>query len=117
LVNSVQSGQLSSSGIPYILPATTTGTPPYMHKKCQDALSLCARFGKPHMFITFTTNPDWPEIKQQLKPCQTIHNQPDIANRIFKEQLDFLIEQLDSGFFLPLNGRPHLSGKKRINKD
>ncbi len=95
LVDYVQSGQLSSSGTPYILPATITGTPQYMHKKCQDALSLCARFGKPHMFIMFTTNPDWPEIKQQSKPHQTIHNWPDITNRVFKKKLDFLIEQLD----------------------
>jgi len=64
----------STTMVLVILPSSVTGSPHYMHEKCHDALGLCSRFGKPQLFITATTNLDWPEIKQQLLPGQTVHD-------------------------------------------
>lgn len=53
-----------------ILPATFVGGPRYMRNKYQDAMTLVRRFGRPVYFITFTCNPNWPEIQDQLAEYQ-----------------------------------------------
>ena len=45
-----------------ILPSSYHGGPRYMHQKRLDAMAYVSEFGKPDLFITFTTNPEWPEI-------------------------------------------------------
>jgi hypothetical protein len=67
LQDALRHNNLENLGSAVILPASVTGSPRFMHQKCQDALALCGRFGKPHLLITGTTNPDWPEIKAQLQ--------------------------------------------------
>jgi len=32
-----------------------------------DATAICQRFGRPHLYITMTCNPKWPEIQPRLK--------------------------------------------------
>jgi hypothetical protein len=96
-----------NSGSAVILPATVTGSPRFMHRKCQDALALCGRFGKPHLFITGTTNPDWPEINAQLQPGQTAHDRPDIANRVFHCKLSQMIKMIENGLFFPTKAQGH----------
>ena len=41
-----------------ILPSTFVSGDIYLHQNYQDAISLIQRFGKLHLFITMTTNPD-----------------------------------------------------------
>jgi len=96
-----------NSGSAVILPATVTGSPRFMHRKCQDALALCGRFGKPYLFITGTTNPDWPEINAQLQPGQTVHDRPDIANRVFHCKLSQMIKMIENGLLFPTKVQGH----------
>ena len=49
-----------------ILPSTFTGGARYMHEHQQDAMSYVRKYGHPDLFITTTTNPNWPEIKDLL---------------------------------------------------
>jgi hypothetical protein len=49
-----------------ILPSSFTGSPRYMHEKNQNAMTYVRKFGRPDLFITFTCNPEWPEIKNEL---------------------------------------------------
>nr|GEW22953.1 hypothetical protein CTI12_AA123990 [Tanacetum cinerariifolium] len=47
-----------------VLPRTFTGSPMYMMQNYQDAMVLCRAYGNPDLFITFTSNPKWPEISE-----------------------------------------------------
>lgn len=45
-------------------------------------------------FITFTANPQWPEILAALPPGQTALNRPDITGRIFMVKARELMHDL-----------------------
>ncbi|GJW92955.1 ATP-dependent DNA helicase PIF1-like protein [Tanacetum coccineum] len=49
-----------------VLPRTFTGSPRYMMHNYQDAMAMCRTYGNPDLFITFTSNPKWPEISEML---------------------------------------------------
>ena len=42
-----------------------------MHEKTQDAMTYVRKYGRPHLFITFTCNPSWPDIKNELMRGQS----------------------------------------------
>jgi len=67
-----------------------------MYEKTQDALTYVRRKGHPDLFITFTYNPDWPEIKNELSENQKSFDRHDIISRIFhlklKKFMDLLIK-------------------------
>ena len=50
-----------------ILPSIFQGSPLYMQQNNQDATAIVRKFGRPDLFITFTCNPTWPEIKSRCK--------------------------------------------------
>ena len=70
-------------GCRIILPSSFTGSPRKMHQLCQDTLAIVRRMGKPDLFITMTTNPQWPEIVDNLLPGQTPNDRPDLVARVF----------------------------------
>ncbi len=53
-----------------ILPFFFTGGPRHMVQNYQDAMAICRRARYPDVFVTFTFNPQWPEIKRALLPEQ-----------------------------------------------
>ena len=75
-----------------ILPSTFTGSPRYMHEKTQDAMTYVRKFGKPDLFITFTANPNWFEVKNQLTRGQQPRDRQDIIARIFRLKLSGLMK-------------------------
>ena len=74
-----------------ILPSSFIST----HQQYQDAISLLRRFGKPNLFITMTTNPDWREIKEHLRPGEKAVDRPDIVARVFKLKKQQLIKDIE----------------------
>jgi hypothetical protein len=48
------------------LPSSVHDSPRHMTTLARNALILVSEFGCPHVFITFTCNPKWPEICSQL---------------------------------------------------
>lgn len=66
-----------------ILPPSYVGGPRFMSKLYQDNMAMVRKFGRPDLFITFTCNPNWPEIRQQLAPFQSPCDRPDIVTRVF----------------------------------
>ena len=60
----------------------------------QDAIAVCRKFHKPDFFITFTCNPFWPEIQNELQPGQTASSRPDIVVRVFRLKLVALMDDL-----------------------
>ena len=75
-----------------ILPATFTGSPRHMHEYAQDAMAYVRAYGRPDLFITFTCNPTWSEIKELLLPGQLPSHRHDITARVFKQKLKSLMD-------------------------
>ena len=74
-----------------ILPATFVGSPRHMAEYTQDALTYVRVHGRPDLFLTFTCNPSWNEIKELLLPGQVAADRPDISARVFKQKLTTLL--------------------------
>jgi hypothetical protein len=70
-----------------ILPSSYTGSPRYMYEKNQDVMTYVRKFGRPDLFITFTCNPEWPEIKNELFQDQKSLDRHDIISRVFHLKL------------------------------
>ncbi|XP_031333941.1 uncharacterized protein LOC116163953 [Photinus pyralis] len=84
-------GNANNVGRITILPSTYTGSPRHMHEYAQDAMSYVRHYGRPDLFITFTCNPTWNEIKQCLLPGQSHTDRHDITARVFKQKLKSLM--------------------------
>ncbi|CAJ2671328.1 unnamed protein product [Trifolium pratense] len=66
-----------------------------------DGMAISAAVGFPDLFITFTCNPNWPEIirlldSKHLKP----HDRPDIIARVFKIKFNELLKDLTKNHVL-----------------
>jgi hypothetical protein len=85
---------MSELGQCFILPSSYTGGARYMHQLLQDSLALARYFGSPDYFLTVTINPNWPEIRAQLKPGQQPKDCLDIVVRVFCEKLKMLVQHI-----------------------
>ncbi len=72
-----------SIGKSIILPSTFAGGQRALSGLYQDAMAIVRHFGKPDIFNTITTNPNWPEIKANLLPGQSPNDRPDLMARAF----------------------------------
>jgi Helitron helicase-like domain at N-terminus len=77
-----------------VLPSSFTGGPRHMHQLYHDAMAIVRKFGKPDLFITFTCNPNWPEIASNLKRGEVANDRPDLVGRVFRMKLDALLDEL-----------------------
>ncbi|XP_071579754.1 uncharacterized protein [Temnothorax nylanderi] len=77
-----------------ILPSTFTGSPRYLHERTQDALTYVRNYGRPDLFITFTCNPEWPEVKTELYPGQRPSERHDIVARVFQLKVQQLMKTI-----------------------
>ncbi|XP_026412120.1 uncharacterized protein LOC113307871 [Papaver somniferum] len=66
-----------------ILPPSYTGSPRDMLQRYHDAMPLVQKYGKPDLFTTMTCNPNWEEIRRNLKPGQQAHDMRDLTTRVF----------------------------------
>ncbi|KAF8791836.1 hypothetical protein HNY73_003507 [Argiope bruennichi] len=80
-----------------ILPSTFTGSPRCMHKRTENAMAYVRNYGSPHLFITFTCNPKWREITEELISRQKRHDRHDIICRVFYLKLKSLINLINKG--------------------
>ncbi|KAJ1690784.1 hypothetical protein LUZ63_014939 [Rhynchospora breviuscula] len=93
-----------SIGRRVILPPSHVGSPRYMFQNYQDAIAICRHLGTPHLFITFTCNPAWPEITRNLFPSQRTSDRPDLACRLFRMKLNQMVRDFRDGkFFGPVS--------------
>lgn len=86
IVDSVNRGDVDALcvGKRVILPSSFTGSPRYMQQNYQDCMAVCRNFGSPDLFITFTCNPKWPEIKQYCDKIVNVTpaNRPDVLPNV-----------------------------------
>jgi len=84
--------QPSNIGKRVILPSTFVGSRRYMDQLYFDGMTICSYVGFPDLFLTFTCNPQWPEIQRVLRPMNlSAQDRPDIVSRVFKIKLDELL--------------------------
>lgn len=77
-----------------VLASSFIGGPRHMRQQYQDAMAICRQFGKPDFFVTFTCNPQWPEILDALYPGQQPEDAPHIVSRVFHLKLHSLLNIL-----------------------
>ncbi|GFQ95754.1 helitron_like_N domain-containing protein [Trichonephila clavata] len=68
-----------------------------MHERTQDAMTYVRNYGRPDLFITFTCNPAWPEIENELHLGQKPHNRHDLLARVFHGKLKILMNLITKG--------------------
>jgi len=85
-------GNAQNVGRMTILPATYIGSPRHMHEYAQDAMSYVRHYGTADLFITFTCNPHWIEIKQELFSGHSPIARHDITARVFRQKLKSLMD-------------------------
>ena len=77
-----------------ILASSFTKGPRWYNAKFQDGMAICRKYLKPDFFITFTCNPHWKEITDELKPGETAQDHPELVSRVFKMKKDLFVEDL-----------------------
>eukprot|EP00102_Acyrthosiphon_pisum_P024704 XP_016661914.1 PREDICTED: uncharacterized protein LOC107884424 [Acyrthosiphon pisum] len=75
-----------------ILPSTFAGSDRYNKMCYQDAITMVRSKGKPDLFITFTCNPRWPEITENLAAHSVANDRPELVARVFNRKLQELLE-------------------------
>ncbi|GBO34030.1 hypothetical protein AVEN_263273-1 [Araneus ventricosus] len=86
LENAAQNAVVKA-GIPVNLPSSFEGSPRNMRERCADAVSTFDKYVAPDLFITFTANPEWPEITENLRPSEHTTDRPDLLVRVFNLKL------------------------------
>ncbi|XP_058779305.1 uncharacterized protein LOC131653232 [Vicia villosa] len=89
-----QNTQRANKGKRVVLPSTYVGSRRYMEQLYFDGMAICSHIGFPDLFITFTCNLMWPEVKRLHKMRLQTHDRPDIISRVFKIKLDELLFDL-----------------------
>lgn len=85
----------SRIGRHFILPGTFYGSRRALRREYQDAMAQCIKEGYPDLFLTFTCNKDWQEIKDAVAATGgQVKFRPDIVSRVFKLKLDELMKDL-----------------------
>lgn len=61
-------------------------------------MAICREFGPPDFFVTFTCNPNWPEIAAGLLEAgQRATDRADIIVRVFNMKLEDLLHDIKKG--------------------
>ncbi|XP_059629827.1 uncharacterized protein LOC132272750 [Cornus florida] len=96
IVDSIVAGESRGDkvGKRVVLPASFIGCSRDMRRRYFDAMCLVQRFEKPDLFITMTCNPDWKEIRDELKFGQLPQDRPDLTARVFRAKLYDVNQQL-----------------------
>lgn len=92
---------VSIEGNRIIIPSSFTGGPRYMHQMYLDAMTICKYHGFPDLFITFTCNPKWAELKRYFDQYNLrSEDRPELCYRLFKVKLDSLMDDLTKKHWL-----------------
>jgi len=66
-----------------------------MQQNYQDAMAIVRKYGKPDLFITFTCNPNWPEITENLPQGVPSSDRPELVARVFNLKLQELMQNIE----------------------
>ncbi|EOD23126.1 hypothetical protein EMIHUDRAFT_195723 [Emiliania huxleyi CCMP1516] len=95
LVDHVAAGDAGKKiGKRVVLSSSFVGGNRDLHRRYQDAMAVVRAHGKPSFFITFTCNPNWPEIVNSLPKGLKACDRPDIVSRVFRQKLNELLTDI-----------------------
>ena len=100
LQDAVAANEHREAGRYVVLSSSFTGSPRHNHQLYQDAMAAVRKMGKPDLFITFTCNPNWREIVEELRFNEKPQDRNDLIARVFKMKLDALLHDLTKGNIL-----------------
>ena len=82
-----------------VLPSSFLGGPRENQQYLQDCLTYVREGGKPDLFVTFTTNPEWSEIKSGLinGEGQEIYDKGLMECRVFNQRVIRLYDLIKKG--------------------
>ena len=82
-------------GMLVTMPSTYPGSSKYQRELVMKAITISNELGNPHLFITFTGNPKWPEIVRacQARQCEWA-DIPEIVNRVFKRRYELFLDDI-----------------------
>ena len=92
--DAVSQGDGVNAGRRIILPPTITGSPRYYNQSFQNSMAVVRHTGKSDYFITFITNPNWPETQEALLPGEKSSDRPDLCARVLKLKHDYLMNDI-----------------------
>ncbi|XP_065682294.1 uncharacterized protein LOC136095517 [Hydra vulgaris] len=93
-VNNIANDHNIRPGRVVVLPSSYVGNPRPLKENFENAMAIIKKYGKPDFFITFTCNPKWREITENLYPSQTANDRPDLVTRVFKLKLNNLLNYI-----------------------
>ena len=84
----------STLGRRIVLTSSFLSSDRFIQQLFQDSMAIVRYFGKPTLFITFTANPNWKEIQDELFPMQAATDRPDLIARVFHLRQNDLLAQV-----------------------
>jgi hypothetical protein len=82
-------------GSVYILPSSFIGSPRATKQEYQEAMEICGKHGKTNFLRTFTCNPKWQEITDNIPSYKTASDRPDIVARVFNQKKTELVQDIE----------------------
>ncbi|MEO1479523.1 MAG: helitron helicase-like domain-containing protein [Bacteroidota bacterium] len=93
LEDAVANGNEAQAGRFVLLASSFQGGPREMRAAYQDSMAIVREYGKPDFFVTFTCNPSWPEIQNELYDGQEAKDRPDLICRVFHMKLKEMLHE------------------------
>ncbi|POS85305.1 hypothetical protein EPUL_003002, partial [Erysiphe pulchra] len=93
-----QLGNRSDIGQRVILPSTHMGCDRHMRMLYQNSMAIMRGLGKPSLFVTFTANPKWLEILENLAENSKAINDPGLSAMVFHKQQQSMVHDLRTHF-------------------
>jgi hypothetical protein len=78
------------------VPSSFVGGARNMIQRYYDVCAVMNRYGIPTLFVTFTANPQWQEVKDEMFPGQHSNDRSEMVDRVFKMKLEQLLRQLNT---------------------
>lgn len=71
--------------------------PRYLHEYTQDAFTYVRSYGRLDLLLTFTCNPLWRELADEIMPGQKTTDRHDLIARVFRQKVQKFIALLAKG--------------------
>ncbi|KAK3233448.1 hypothetical protein CYMTET_19283 [Cymbomonas tetramitiformis] len=80
------------------LPSSHENSPRFLYEKLQDTMTYNREWGNPDLFLTFTSNREWPEVQAAIRsqgcPDHSTHDNFDLIVRAFVMRFDVFMKYL-----------------------
>ena len=110
IADAVENGlNAGNVGTMMILPHHFVGSPRFYRELYLNSLEICRRLGAPTLTLTFTANPNWPEVRRNILDFQDPNDRIDVIVRVFFLKLNKLKKILkDEEYFGPVKSYMHV---------